>query len=167
MSKLLYCIQVYGNVWYTDVHDGINERNHSFTKANLNTLQTLQNKVIRLLTGQGYDTHIVDLGRESGILSVNQLVAYMTILSVYKIKKSGEPTYLANQLGFSRNQNNRRRSQNINVNFKLARGREGFIYRGKILFNALPLSVKMEGKVGRFKKLAKQWVRNNIPVVPP
>ena len=103
MSKLLYCIQVYGNLWYRDVHDGINARNHSFMKANLHSLQILQNKVLRLLTGQGYNTHIVDLVCESGILSVNQLVAYMTIMSVYKIKKSGEPIYLANKFGFSRN----------------------------------------------------------------
>ena len=98
---------------------------------------------------------------------MNQLVAYMTIMTVFKMKKSGEPTYLASRLGFNNEGGRRLRHQNINVNFKLARGREGFVYRGKYLFNALPLSTKTEEKVGRFKKLAKRWVQQNIPAVPP
>ena len=90
MSKLLNGLQIIGNVWSEDTLDGSNLRNNSFTKGNLHSLQVLLNKVLRLQTGLGYDTPIAQLLEESKMLSVNQLVAYTTISTVYKIKQSGD-----------------------------------------------------------------------------
>ena len=169
MSKLSYCLQLFGNVWCNDSFEGLNERNHSFTKSNLHSLQVLQNKVLRLITGHGYDSHIIDLLSESGMLSVNQLIAYRTIVSIYKIKNSDEPTYLANKLAATRNQvmQLRHRQRNTGVNFNKARGKEGFLYRGRILFNALPISTQSADRISNFKKLTKQWIVQNIPAIPP
>ena len=168
MSKLMYCLQLIGNVWCDDTFEGFNERNHSFTKQNLHSLQILQNKVLRLLTGKGYDTHIVDLLSEAKMLSVNQLIAYTTIVSIHNIKKVGEPIYLANKLAANRNQviELRQRQHNIQVNFNKARGREGFLYRGRLLFNALPISIQSEERTYHFKKLTKQYILEHIPAIP-
>ena len=78
MSKLLFCLEIFGNCW-SDTLDGSNERNNSFTKTNLLSLQVLLNKVLRLQLGQGYDTPVSQLLADSNTLSVNQLVAYTTI----------------------------------------------------------------------------------------
>ena len=168
-SKLLFCLQIIGNVW-SDKLEGLNVRNHAFTLSNLRSLQILQNRALRLLTGHSYDTPVIDLLNDAGMLSVNQLVAYTTLTTVYKIKKSGEPIYLAEKLKSNRNSQEPRLrprpQENIKMNFNLARGKEGFLYRGKLLYNALPLSIKMEDKVGHFKKLTKAWIQENIPPVP-
>jgi hypothetical protein len=123
------------------------------------------NKVLRLQTGLGYDTPVDHLLKESGQLSVNQLIAYTTISTTHKIVQSGEPCYLAERLKSNVHQRITRR-QSISLDFKLSRGREGFLYWGKMLYNALPNSIKIEKKLGIFKKKTKKWVSDNIPSVP-
>ena len=165
MSKLLFCLEIFGNCW-SDILDGSNERNNSFTKTNLLSLQVLLNKVLRLQLGQGYDTPVSQLLADSNTLSVNQLVAYTTIKTVFKIKQSGEPCYLADRLMPRVNQQvTTRNKQTISLDFKLGRAREGFLYRGKMLYNALPDSIKSESKWPIFKKIAKEWIQGNIPPV--
>ena len=103
-SKLIYCLQVFGNCWTTggiaNMDEG-NRRSTAFTKQHCRILQILENKVLRILTGRGYDTPISQLLEESGQLSVHQHVAYHTLLTIFKVMKTGEPGYLADRLGFS------------------------------------------------------------------
>ena len=108
------------------------------------------------------------------MLSVNQLIAYTTINSVYKFKKSGEPVYLAERLSSQADQLARegvavqayRHQHDIQVDYKLGRAREGFIYRGKILYNMLPVPIKTEKKYSKFKKMLGKWIYDNIPPLP-
>ena len=129
------------------------------------TLQVYQNKVLRLLTGNGYNVSTIDLCNQGGFLSINQIVAHSTLVSIYKIKKTGEPKYLAKRLGFSAN-STLRNSLDIHLEFKLARGREGMLYRGSKLWHSLPNSLKIEEKPITFKKLTKAWIKEHIPVKP-
>ena len=84
-------------------------------------------------------------------------------------KKSGEPVYLANWLGFTQplNQNiGGRRRQNINcVNFRLAWGREGLLYHGSKLWNSLDIHLKNKPSITAFKKKSRNWVLENIPAL--
>ena len=165
---VLFCIQLFGNSWTGEEWD---TRQNSFTKANLMALQTLQNKVLRLLTGKRYDTPTADLFSETEFLSVNQLIAYSTLVLIFKIKNSGEPVYLSKRLGFRGEQQNGCgvRPQNfhdINIDLRLARGREGMLYPGSKLWNSLDISLKQEKSVKSFKKLTKAWIRNHIPLKP-
>ena len=50
-SKLIYCLQVIGNVWGLSANDETNRRYTAFTKEDNRKLQTLQNQVLRLKTG--------------------------------------------------------------------------------------------------------------------
>ena len=54
-SKLTYCLQVFGNVWGITNMDDNNRRFTAFTKEDNRRLQVLQNKVLRLKTGQRRD----------------------------------------------------------------------------------------------------------------
>ena len=59
-----------------------------------------------------------------------------------------------------------RNHHDININFKLGRAREGFIYRGKQLYNRLPIDLKTETRIFKFKKNVKTWITDNIPALP-
>ena len=128
---------------------------------------------MRLIVRCGYGTPVTELLQKTNSFSLNQLIAYRTLTTVFKIKKSGEPRYLAKQLGFDRQQDansgilaHRRRHDITTVDYSLAGGREGLLYRGSKLWNSLDLTLKMEGRVGMFKKRLREWILAEIPPLP-
>ena len=167
-SKLRYCLQLFTNTWGIETMDERETRYNGFTQANLRSLQVLQNKILRLMTESGYDTPTTELLQKANMLSINQLGAYYTLVTLFNIKKSGKPEYLANRLGFDGNNDfvSKRTSNNLKVNFRLDRGREGMLYWGSKLFNSLDPSLKIENSEKLFKKKAEQWVLRKIPAIP-
>ena len=91
-SKVLYCLQVFGNVWGFG-YDETERRYSGFTREDLRKLQVIQNKVCRLKTGLGYDVSTKSLLHASDDLSIQQLTAYHTLVTVQKIKCSQKPEY--------------------------------------------------------------------------
>ena len=84
-SLLTYGIQVYGGVWGLD----------NFNTAEARTkLLVIMNKVLRSLTGLPKDTPVSLLLQESGYLSVQQLTAYHTLSTLFKVMKNKEPVYI-------------------------------------------------------------------------
>ena len=168
-SKMLYCLPLFSNCWGVEtMQEGVIRRN-SFTQANLRALQILQNKVLRLLTGHSYDTHIKTLLKDSEMMSVNQMIAFSTINTTFKIKKSGKPVYLVKRLGFDRNapiHRPFRNPQQINIDYTLNTSREGFVYSAAKLWSSLPISLKSELIDKSFKKDLKVWIHDNIPSLP-
>ena len=121
------------------------------------------------MAGCGYNIPTSELLNKTKMLSINQLVAYTTLVSVFKIKKSHKPRYLADRLGFLNQNNrliNRRRGNTYNIDFTLSRGREGMLYRGSKLFNSLDPSLKMESNEKKFKAKVKEWILDKIPQIP-
>ena len=90
-------------------------------------------------------------------LIVKQLIAYHTLLTVYKIRSSGEPEYLA---GFLKQEN--RSGHIILPNTKLSLFMKSFVWRGAATWNHLPTELRNSAKIGQFKKGAKDWVLSNI-----
>ena len=90
-------------------------------------------------------------------LTVNQLVAYHTILTVFKIRQTGEPEYLAQFL-----KDDSRQGRIIVPNTTLTLAKKSFVWRGSNCWNSLPLRLRTCKKVGQFKIGAKQWVLENI-----
>ena len=104
-------------------------------------------------------------------MSINQLVAYTTIITIFKIKSFREPLYLARRLGFTNGQRDgiltqRRHHDITKIDFKLARGRESFLYQGSKLWNSLDLPLKMEENIKIFKQKLREWILNRIPALP-
>ena len=169
-SKLLYCIQVFGNVWGFDGYNEISRKSTSFTKEDSRRLQVLQNSVFRLLTGLGFDTPTAELVNSCDELSIHQLVAYHTLVTVFKVKSTGKPKYLDQRLPF-RNYGSesvllRRQANMIMINQQLNIARDGFIYRGGLLWNQLPEDVRCQQSLSKFKKLARSWVSQNVQIKP-
>ena len=107
-------------------------------------------------------------------MSVHQLVAYHTLLTVFKVWQSGEPGYLANRLGVGVRPEQeevgvmaRRRQYDIWVNFNLSIARGSFMYRSAKLWNSLPVDTRKINSVSLFKKEAKLWIYDNIAIRPP
>ena len=92
-----------------------------------------------------------------GWLTIIQLEYYHTLISVFKIRKSGEPEYLATRLlKDSRN----RRIMIPNLELKLAQN--SFTIRGADYWNRLPENIRKQEKIGTFKKLAKKRILKNV-----
>ena len=167
-SKPNYCLQVFGNIWGYETHD-INPRRFSaFTKNDCHRLQVLQNKVLRLKTGLDYGTSTEVLLSETNDMSVHQLIAYHTLLSVFKILQSHKPTPLfkrfrpitGNEERISRN------SDNLNIHGDLTITRGGFMYRGAKLYNMLPVDIKEVEKYELFKTRVRFWIKKKISIKP-
>ena len=169
-SKILYCLQVFGNVWGLDGYNELPRRNTSFTREDARKLQVLQNSVCRLLTGLGFDTPTSELVKACGELSIHQLIAYHTLVTVFKVKLSEKPHYLNSRLPFKKYGSEtvqlRRSSNLIMVNQHLNISREGFIYRGGVLWNQLPEDVRCLKVLSKFKMQVRSWVIKHVPVKP-
>ena len=123
-------------------------------------------------TGLGRDTPTTELVVKSGDLSIQQLIAYFTLITVFRVLQSGKPKYLHDKLKIRCPVNNdgifpHRHTNTIEVPaVQLTLSRSGFIYQGALLYNNLPLQLRQETKVQCFKRSLKRWIFNHIKVKP-
>ena len=139
-SVLVYCLPLYG---------GCN-------KGQIKDLQVLQNKAGQIVAHKPPHTNRNELFDQLGRMSVAQLLVYHTILMVFKIRKSGEPEYLASFL-----KNDGRTGKIIVPNIKLGLTQKSFCFRGSDNWNSLPESLRTCVKIGTFKLGLKKWVLQN------
>ena len=167
-STLIYCLNVFGNVWQNE--DDKNMRFRAFTKNDLNRLQILQNQTLRLKLRATKYTSCKDLVNRSGELSVHQLIALHTLLQVHKVVLKKKPEYISNQLSLKLPENGQifphRQEFTIPINTKLTISRSSFVTRGARIWNRLPLQLRKSNKTDSFKHEAKKWVRNHISIKP-
>ena len=93
-----YCLPVFGNVFGLDKYRDTTTRYSSYTKEDNRKLQVLQNTV---MTGSSRGTPTTDLLKLTNTLSVQQLVAFHTLVMVFKIITTSRPAYLARKLKVS------------------------------------------------------------------
>ena len=168
-SLLNYCIEVYGNVWGLQTYDEQDRKSTAFKKEDNMKLQVLVNKVLRSLTGLDRDTPSSLLSSKTGQLSVHQRTALFTLTTVHKALRAKEPSYSYSTFKPTPNPGQPVRLQTNcnNVNFNLSISRGSYYYRGSRLYNQIPDSLVNTTSQALFKKGAKQWVKANIPLLPP
>ena len=168
-SKLLYCLQVFSNVWGFGFDD-TTRRNVGFTKEDIRRLQVLQNKVCRLKTGLPNHTPTKTLLTVSKDLSVHQLSAYHTLLTVHKVKKNCKPKYIYNRLRTIQQDEDavtaRRQVNKVYVDQRNTLSRAGFMYRAGLLWNQLSDIQRREMNTVEFKRQARKWVELNVDAKP-
>ena len=128
--------------------DKYKEENSSFTVRDNNNLQVLQNKLNRLILDAEYNTPTEVLFHQSDSLSIQQMIAYQTAVTSFRIIKSKKPTYIADKL------NEKSRSMHLRGNqpgYSLSISREGFIYRSASLFIMLDENLRNEENLEKFK----------------
>ena len=152
--------------------DDTDRRYTALTKEDMRKLQVLQNKVLRLKSGNHeMNVPTTELLEANNDLSVQQLGAFHTVLSVFKITSSGKPKYLADKLSLRRSINGQifplRRVNTLQVNSNLTLARSGFLYRGAQLWNQLPPFMRQESRLPVFRAELRKWIILNIPAKPP
>ena len=140
-SVLVYCLPVFGGCNVEEVND----------------LQVLQNRAAQIVTHSPPRANRNQMFDKLKWLTVSQLIVYHTILTVYKVRQSREPEYLANFL-----MNDNRLGSIIIPNTTLGLAKKSFVWRGSENWNSLPLTLRKTGKLGAFKRGAQQWVKENI-----
>ena len=161
---------MYTNVWLSNSFDEESRRYSAFTREDIRKLQVLQNKIMRLKCGKGYDASTIELMTATRDLSVHQLGAYTTLLTAHRSIVSGKPKYLSSKLKL-RNKTDipmlpERYQNTMNISSKLTLVRGGFFCRASTLFNRLPLALRLCDDYREFKVDVKEWIKSNVSVKP-
>ena len=140
-SVLCYCLPLYGGS----------------SQQDLKPLQLLQNRAARLVLSAPPRTSRLLMFEKLAWLTVSQLIAYHTLIAVFRIRKSNEPEGLAQLLTLDS-----RQGRILIQNSRHDLYRNSFIYRGSQLWNRLPSQIRELGKISSFKKCTGAWVLTNI-----
>ena len=145
-------------------------RFHGYTKEDNSRLQVIQNQALWLQTGLGWEASTRHLVSEGKALSVQQLTAYHTLMTVFKAVRLKKPSYLAEK--FKLRQPNEsevfphRQTNCIKGKANLTISRGGIVYRGAKLWNLMDPDLRNEPKLKSFKPKVKKWIIANVPVKP-
>ena len=120
-------------------------------------LQVLQNKAAQIVTHSPPRAERVVMYKLNW-LTVNQLITYHTLLTVFRIRQCGEPEYLASFLS-----DDNRAGKIIIPNTKLSLAKNSFVWRGAEHWNKLSSELRKSTKIGHFKRGAKDYVIRNVP----
>ena len=140
-SVLCYCLPLFGECNTTE----------------LKTLQVLQNRAARIVLNLPPRANRNTMFEKLGWMSVKQLIAYHTLLAVYRVRQSQEPEYLARELMRDNNRGNI-----IVKNSRLGLYKNSFVPRGSTLWNNLPRELRNITKIGNFKQKLRKWVGDNV-----
>ena len=141
-SVLCYCLPLFGGC----------------SKADLDKLQALQNKAVRIVLNLPPRYNREQMFLEIERLSVRQLIAYHTLVTIYRIRLTKQPEYLSMLLS--------RDNHNGHIVISNAQNdllRSSFVFLGGILWNRLPRILRNEEKLLKFKKELRIWILDNIP----
>ena len=141
-SVLIYCLPLFG---------GCN-------KGQLSDLQVLQNKAAQIVTKSPPRSSRNAMFDQLDWLTVNQLIAYHTLLQIFKIRSCREPEYLYDELG-----TDNRNGHIVVSNCDLSLALNSFTYRGAKLWNNVPPHIRNSQKIGIFKKEIKKYVKQMVP----
>ena len=143
-SILVYCLPVYGGM----------------EKGQLQSLQILQNKAARLVLHAPPRSNREKMYKSLNWLSVNQLICYHSLISVFKNRLHKDPKYLSDKM------NNDSRNGRIMIPYQnLSLAANSFCYRSATQWNKLPASIRMSKNLRHFKTKIRQWVKQNVPLL--
>ena len=127
----------------------------------------LVTKVSRCLTGMDRETANINLHRKNQQLSVQQRCAFFSVVQVHKSLLYMRPGYHFDRFNPTKEYRVTRRRDKLEVNYMLSISRCSFFYRGCKMYNLLPPEFAKIEKMSHFKKVAKEWIFKNIPLLPP
>ena len=148
MSKLCYLIQLWGGC----------------EKYLVKSLQILQNRAARSVTGKSWWTPVRRLLQDCKWLSVRQLIFYQTALQTHKILMGGNPLFFGQKMRTNHPYRTRQAAGG-----GVWRGEEeltgtSFASRGAQVYNSLPTYIRNCRTLPTFKYKLRQWVTSNIPI---
>ena len=140
-SVLIYCLPLFGGC----------------SEYELDSLQVIQNKIARIITRSHQRRHRADMYDQLEWLTVRQLVMYHTLITIFRIRTTGEPDKL-----YTIFSNENRSSKIIIPMSNLTLYRKSFAYRGIQSWNLLPEDMRNLVKIVQFKRKVKNWIFNEV-----
>ena len=130
----------------------------------LQKLQVIQNKMFRLLAGKKLQDRVKveRLGKQFGIMSINQMTCYHTLLESFNIINYGSSEKIQKKLLPKSDT-----SLNLTVPLCKKTSCRGFSYYASRLWNSMPTRIKALGRrvakneksrLNNFKKEVKKWI---------
>ena len=135
----------------------------------LNRLQVIQNKLFRLLAGKKLQdkVRVESLGKQFGIMSINQMTSYHTLLETFNIINYGSSEKIQKKL-----LPNSDKSTNLTVPLFKKTSCRGFSYFASRLWNSMPTRMRATAmpsskrcdakherkRLNNFKKEVKRWI---------
>ena len=148
LSQIRYCISVYGNC----------------TQTNLSRIQKIINFAAKVIFGRKKFDHVSDLLGNLGWLSANQLARYHSLCLLHKVRLTGEPEILSNDLVqmHETRQRSTRQDHHLRVpRSRSAMGQRRFSSRAPSEYNRLPPDVKRL-PVHLFAGHLKRYLRDGV-----
>lgn len=133
----------------------------SCTQDNINRLQILQNKAMRIVLGCNRYTSTYDMLQTLKWLNIRQLIAKANIVTIYKIEHNYYPDYLSDFLvrRCSSVPYNIRSGCDFNISFvKSTLLQKSLLYDGLRLYNSLPDKLREINNLGLFQKRIKRFL---------
>ena len=144
LSKICYMIQAWGGA-----RDNL-----------INKVQVVLNQSARFVTGLGKRTRTMKLMESCNWLSIKELIAYQSLISLWRIIHLNIPEQINDHIAIS---------DDFSLCTRPARlllVKKGFRHRTICVWNLLPEDVRMNKKISIFKKQVRLWIigrRQNDP----
>ena len=151
ISHILYHIQLYGGC----------------TQELISALQVQQNRAARTVCKSPWGTSTKKLLDQIGWLSIKQMVAYYSLITLHKTRQTGLPKYLHHQISQPFMFDTRvARTGGIRAARNLTKGiaQSSFIPRSIDLWNTIPAELRTDKCFKSFSCKLRVWVKNNIPI---
>lgn len=132
--------------------------------VNLSSMQTLQNKVLKVLFNYDRLTHTVDLYRNLRVWKLIKILRLEQCKFMYKVMNKTQKTNI--ELTYIRDiHSHNTRSQNyiFNNNIRSNKGLYNPIFQASEAFNALPNNIKIIRRYTRFVKELKLYIDLSWP----
>lgn len=143
-SNLEYLIEVWG----------------SAAKSNLNPLQRIQNKIIKVLFNYPYLYPTKKLYEKTNLLNLKQLYTYYTCILIKKItKNSVQSNIQLHKKTITYNTRSKNKFQLMTARARTNYGKKTILVEGAQLFNDLPEDIKKCDNINIFKSKLKKHVR--------
>ena len=141
-SVLSYCISVWGGT----------------AKRDIESLQVIQNRAAQfVLNVCVWRVNRNQMYKQLQWLTEHQLFVFNRILAVYRIRRSGEPEYLAALLS-----KDNIRGNIIVPHTGLSLLKRSFAFNGAELWNRVPHDLRQIGCQQKFRRLLREWILANI-----
>ena len=131
----------------------------------ITALQTLQNRAARLVTKSDWGTSSSSMMSQIGWLNVRQMIVFHSLMIIFKTSRDRKPVYLYNQISQKFAVNTR-----LGVNngiketrrFKSTLGIQSFTPRSIKQWNGLPMDIRTESSIVKFRSKLKAFVKLNF-----
>lgn len=132
--------------------------------ANLQYLQKLQNRGMRIILRCNLRTKIKDMLEALQFMSIRERIEYNVYILIHKMINGRCPSYLNNKIELVQSRGSivrTRQEGNIYiVKSKTTEGQKMLLHDGFVIFNSLPNEVKSEHELQSFKKALVPYIKS-------